>query len=381
MTADPGLALIVDMGFRSHCLPKTVSSYGTGARDYVGFCHKRGINPWPAEEVVYCGWLHILAARIQMQSMGVYTAGVRDSSILEGHGWNMTGNEFVRRTMRFLHRKYPSKEKGQKVPVTVGVLHKILPLLGGWPDMASMSLPDQVFATASVTGVSGFLRGGEFLESKKSDRQILLACDVQVRKVGERDALVVAVRQPKTRPWLSTVSVPCFENVYDDTFCVVRLWQEYSLRCPGFTAKGPAFLLNGRALSRDYMVRRTTELMAKANISFVDHRGNPMAVKAASWRSGAVCSAVKAKVSVPHIMGLGRWTSEAWKNYLLQAPLDLQTSAWSMWSDTSLLLAPANSGLEVADFDVGGFFSPHIARSINSKLGSLKIDVNCPPRG
>ena len=85
------------------------------------------------------------------------------------------------------------------------------------------------------------------------------------------------------------------------------------------------------------------------------------------------------KVSVPHIMGLGRWTSEAWKNYLLQAPLDLQTSASSMWSDTSLLLAPANSGLEVVDFDVDGFFTPHIVRSINSKLGRLKIDVNWAP--
>jgi hypothetical protein len=381
MKVDPELALAVDMGFKTHIRPKTISSYGTGARSYVQFMESRSLRPWPVTPVEYCGWLHTLPPRVQVPSMRVYKAGVRDASILEGHGWPMEGNEFVRRTMRFLERKFPSKPKGQKVPITVGVLYKILPLLDGWPDMSCMSAEDRVFAAASVIGLSGFLRGGEFLESKQSDRDVLLAMDVCLRLIGDRDAVVVLVRQPKTRPWLSTVAVPCFGNVFNDAFCPVRLWREYWSRCPEFGTKGvssPAFVLKGKPLSRDYMVTRTTSLMIAANVSFIDQKGDRMSVKAASWRSGAVCSAVQAGVPAQNIMFLGRWTSEAWKNYLLQAPSDLQGAACSMWADTSLRMVPATSGLLVAEFDVSGFFAPHIACDINSMLSVLGIDVNGP---
>lgn len=378
MRADPVLALDVNEGLVGCHVPGTTSSYTTGANDYLRYCSTRSLRPWEVDEIAYCGWLHITARRIKIKSLDMYMAGVRNASIMEGYGWALSKNEMVRRTIRFLKRKYPAQVKGKKVPVTVGVLGLILPLLPGWPDMARMSADDRVFASASVSAVAGFLRGGEFLSSPKSSRAIMKASDVSIRRVGNRMAQVLGVPQPKTRFWLKTESVPCFENTQDDTMCPVRLWQEYSARCPGLKPSGPAFLLRGKALDRNYMVLRTTALMRLANIAFVDHRGDPMDVKAASWRSGAVCSAVKAGVSVPHIMALGRWTSSAWENYLLQTPLDLQGSANSMWAGASLHLAPATSGLRVAEFDVGGFFTPYIADSINEELSSLKIDVNTP---
>jgi hypothetical protein len=246
--------------------------------------------------------------------------------------------------------------------------------------MSLMSADDRVFASASISAVCGFLRGGEFLSSKKSTRPILQARDITVRVVGTNRAQVIDVPQPKARWWIESESVPCFENTVDDTMCPVRVWEEYAIRCPALTANGPAFLLRGKALTRDYMVKRTTTLMVLANISFVDHKGVPMDVRAASWRSGAVCSAVKASISVPHIMALGRWSSSAWENYLLQAPMDLQGSANSMWASTSLPMAPATSGLRVVEFDTGGFFAPFITRSVNTDLSTLSIDINSPPQ-
>jgi hypothetical protein len=74
-------------------------------------------------------------------------------------------------------------------------------------------------------------------------------------------------------------------------------------------------------------------------------------------------------------MALGRWSSRAWENYLLHAPMDLQGSASSMWANASLQMAPATSGLRVVEFDVGGFFAPTIARSVNIDLSSLNINV------
>ena len=380
MSRDPALAMRVDTGLRSHYTVNTASSYDTGANDYVRFCRVRGLTPWPVDEVAFCGWLHVTADRIMMSSTGMYMAGVRNASILEGHGWDMTGNESVRRTIRFLRRKHPAKAKGQKVPITVGVLQRILPLLPNWPDMSRMSEDDRVFAAASVIGVAGFLRGGEFLAYPKSTRPGLKAHEISVRQMGDLDAVIVKVRQPKARWWLKDVSVPCFQNVTDDAICPVRLWQDYAARCPKIEPDGPAFLRRGHPLSRSYMVTRTTELMKLANISFVDNRGGTMNIKAASWRSGAACSAVQAHVSVPHIMALGRWSSEAWENYILQAPLDLQGPAGSMWAGARLQLTPTTSGLGLESFDVGGFFAPFIAQSLNNTMSVLGIDVNCPPR-
>jgi hypothetical protein len=120
MRADPLLALQVDVGLRTHCKPNTVSSYGTGAKDYLKFCRKRGITPWPVTEVEYCGWLHTLLTHIKIQSVGVYMAGVRDASILGGHAWEMTGNEFVRRTMRFLRTSTRWSQGARKCPLLWG---------------------------------------------------------------------------------------------------------------------------------------------------------------------------------------------------------------------------------------------------------------------
>ena len=359
MRADPRSAMTVDIGLRTHFTSSTASTYSTGARSYGAFCHNRSIPDYPVDPVTYCGWLHWQAKRILISSLGMYMAGVRNASILLDHGWALTGNESVRRTMRYLRKKYPAKAKGKKVPITVAVLRAILPLLPGWPDMAAMSPDDRVFAAASVVGVAGFLRGGEFLYSKRSVRKVLRVIDVCIRAIADKRALVVSVRQPKARWWLFEVDVPCFELEEDDTFCPVRLYEEYAMRCPSrttVTPKSPAFRLRGKPLSREYMVARTTALVLAAKVSFVDGKGVPMSVKSASWRSGAVCSAVAANVSVPHIMALGRWTSDAWKNYLLQAPLDLHGSAGSMWSSPNLQLMPSGSGLGVAEFDVGGFF-------------------------
>ena len=379
MQADPVLAGQVDAGLHEHYTSKTAGSYATAAAQYVGFCADRGLRPFPVNAVAYCGWLHVKARTVKVTSLRMYMAGVRDASLLGGHGWHLSGHDLVRRTMRFLRKKYPTKAKGKKVPITVAVLHRILPLLPGWPDMARMSAADRVFAAASVTAVVGFLRGGEFLAHSGSVRPALKRADVQIRSIGPKVALVVSVRQPKTRPWLASVDVPCFAHEGDDTFCPVRLYTEYATRCPWRKTGGKAaFLLGGKPLSRNFMVARTTELMAVARVSFVDSSGAPMPVRAASWRAGAVCSAVAAGVSVPHIMKLGRWTSDAWRNYLLQAPLDLHRSAGSMWMDPKLCVVPAVAALGVVEFDVGGFFAPTIKQNISRSMAPLSLDIDNP---
>jgi hypothetical protein len=373
MRADPALARAVDHGLRNHYVRTTASSYKTAANDYVTFCLARSLCPWPTDQVCFCGWLHVSARRLKMTSLSMYMAGVRDCSILLGHGWHLAGNEMVRRSLRYLKRKYPAKPKALKLPVTVAILSRILPLLAGWPDMAAMSPDDRTFACASVTAVAGFLRGGEFLASRKSVRPVLAAKDMAVKLIDGRRALVVSIPQPKAAWWMTHQSVPCFQITPDDTFCPVRLWEEYSARCPGFSPKGPAFILRGKPLTRDYMVSRTGALMVIAQVSFVDRSGAPMCVKAASWRSGGACSATSAGVPVPYIMILGRWSSSAWENYILQAPLCLQGSARSMWAAASHQ-PPVTRPSSVGDFNVTTLVSPWTISSVATDLMSLNLN-------
>ena len=372
MLVDPMLARLVDHGLRNHYLPGTASSYATAANDFLRFCAARGLAPWPVDQVTFCGWLHVTARRILMSSLETYMAGIRDRSILMGYGWDLSGNEMVRRSIRYLRRKHPAKPTALKVPITVEILTRILTLLAGWPDMAAMSPDDRTFACASVVAVSGFLRGGEFLSSRKSARAVLQAKDLVIRLVDGRRALVVNIPQPKTAWWLTHQSVPCFQ-LDDDTFCPVRLYEEYSARCPGFSPAGPAFLLRGKALDRDYMVLRTATLMRIAGVSFVDSSGKPMVIKAASWRSGGACSAAKAGVPVPYIMILGRWSSSAWEAYVLQAPLCLQGSARSMWA-AATQQPPAERPFSVVDFSVAALVSPFTTSSVCTDLSSLNIN-------
>lgn len=47
-----------------------------------------------------------------------------------------------------------------------------------------------------------------------------------------------------------------------DGFCSVRLWTGYELGCsPKLKGDGPAFCLEGKALTRDFMVARPEEVM------------------------------------------------------------------------------------------------------------------------
>ena len=172
-------------------------------------------------------------------------------------------------------------------------------------------------------------------------------------------AQVIDIPQPKTRWWLESERATCFTNDTNEAFCPVRLWLEYSSRRGQHKPSDPAFVLHGKALGRVYMVKRTTALMICVGMSFNDHMGAPMDVRAASWRSGAVCSAVSAGVSVPYIMIMGRWSSRAWENYVQQAPVDLQQVAQSLYNSN---LYPARS---VSGFDVHRLLGSTMDRAVS----------------
>ena len=115
----------------------------------------------------------------------------------------------------------------------------------------------------------------------------------------------------------------------------------------------PAFVLaDGSPLSKQWMLTRTSDLLAKAKVILTDSDGKIVPVRASSWRAGGVQSAKAAGVSDGVIMAMGRWTSAAWVNYLFAPGVDLRRAASRMWTSS----ASSPSTLVVGSFSPAGIF-------------------------
>ena len=342
--ADPILATMLGVGLTNHVVVNVRSSYATAAESYERFCTQRSLSPWPTDSIQVAAWLLDLADTVKPGSMQMYLAGVQYHQGLLNMPWTLLGDEMVRRTLRYLKRNFPSSGGVEKTAVSVGVLKAMLPLLPGWPDPDRMCHDDRAFAAASVIAVCGYLRGGEFLASPRSRRPILTNADVGIRSVGGTTAVVLSIRQAKATWWQEKSEVFCFAAVpgrCNREFCPVRLRANYLRLAPrsvrALSAQAPAFCTaNGKAITRQWMVMRTETMMTVAGMLVVDAAGRPTAVRAASWRAGAVRSAIDAGVPVPFIQASGRWKSAAWVAYLVGSSFDLQGAAQKSWARPAL---------------------------------------------
>jgi hypothetical protein len=326
----------VDIAISESVVESTRKGYASASKDYEAWCLARDLSPYPAEAITLCGWLIDLASHVQISSFGVYCAGVQYEQLMEGHAWSLGGDERIRRTIRWLKRTVTSTPRAPKMPITVDILRTIFPLLPGFPDLTKMAEGDRVFVVASLMGTMGFLRGGEFLSSTGSCRKLLMKSDVRIQAVSGRRALVISVKQPKARPWLKQVEIPIFAMPDNEEFCLVRIYGDYICTLGARSqCVRPALLMPGkgqRALTRDFMVKRTAQLVKLAGIRFVSPTGQELSVRASSWRAGAVRTAISAGVSEAIIKAWGRWSSSAWMKYLLELPTDMHLAAQAMWS-------------------------------------------------
>ena len=335
--ADPASAAAVLTSWTEYVLPGTRSSYASGVKKYVAWCGCRGLSPWPTDEALLCGWMHFLALTVKPTSMRMYLAAVRYQQGLEGFPWKLDGNDKVHRSMTYLKRKFPSGPQPFKFAVDLRTLQRVLRHIPGWPSPLGMSHNDRVFAAASLAAVCGFLRGGEFLFYPSSDRRTLRQGDVSVSgDIPSPRTLRLRIPQPKTMWWVKFSEV--FIHERPGVFCPVRWWCAVASYDPiQRSSSSPAFRLDdGSALSKVFMLRRTADLLAAAGIAIVDAKGVPTTVRAASWRAGAVKSAVAAGTPTHIIKSLGRWSSDAWQAYLQDSNVVLRAAVHEMWKSSSV---------------------------------------------
>ena len=312
-------------------------------KSYLEFCVAYGIDPWPATETILSAWVITLATYILVQSIPGYISGVRYTQRILGVAAPVDRHGYIACALRYVKREYGVHVKQSRFSLTMTVMRSILALLPGWPVMANLSHDDRMFAAASIIGLMGCLRGGEFLFSTNK-RPLLLFKHIKLRTDPVFQGVVVTIARPKAKWWQLEQDVRCFSVPGAGAFNAVKLFRAYrDLSTVPLSPDGPAFTTSaGRPLTRDAMVARTTALLKQAGIVQLDPDGAPCVVYSSSWRAGAVRSARDANLSDPIIMAWGRWSSSAWTSYLSKTAFDLRRAAASAWNFSEPTPHPAN---------------------------------------
>ena len=348
---DPVGARELSVALRNHVVSSTESGYQSAFKKYAKYMDNRDLQHFPAETTTMASFFLHAASSVGVKSLGHYSAAVQYYQGLQAdEPWACKGDEKMRRCMRYLKRKYPQKGKALKLSVSCAVLVKLIEFIPGFPNWMMMSHNDRAFIAASMIGVCGFLRGGEFLSYPGNKRPLLRKRDVRVELDGNTPVVQVSVIQPKNMWWLDSAEVTCFNpppgSTKCDTVTALRLyWNIAEMQGLPLSENGPAFPMeNGAPLSRDFMVSRTETLLGMAGIQVLDQAGKVAPVRAASWRAGGVRSAIDAGVSVPMIMVLGRWRSIAWESYFMQTKDDIRSAQVSMWRSEVTKSTPLRVG-------------------------------------
>jgi hypothetical protein len=282
----PAAAKMLEEAVETAIVPETRSSYATAVKAFEEWCGcNNNPSPFPVDRFWLGAWLRFQAMFVKVSSLRVYMAGIRwQHEIALGYEWVLDGDPFIRKVMRFLKKRYGAASKCIKVPISLDLVLLMAKRLPGWPKLEKMSHDDRVFLTATVVGVLGFLRGGEFFASPKSSRPLLL--HEQVGCVG--NSVRVSVVRPKAQWYDSDVPVRCFTPAEDcplDPVSLVSTMRELS---PVRLARGTAAfrLASGQPLSKKFMLDRSAKLLTECGVVFTDKVGRPVRVRASSWRSG-----------------------------------------------------------------------------------------------
>jgi hypothetical protein len=327
------------LGFSlSHAVvSSTVRNYDTATNSYLQWCDDVETTPWPIDQVRLSSYIVDSASKISVDTIYGYCSGLKFvQPMYTGCPWSLDGCVMVRQAMRFIKRKYGCSSPRVKFPICLKAIRVMLPLLPGWPNAQAMSHDDNLFACASLIATMAFLRGGEFLVTpdKESPRPVLLGRAVYSQAIAGVTTVVVSIPRPKNLWWEPDVEARCFSLPAQGEFDPLhRLLQYRRHSVVHLGPDDPAFrMADGSPLSRNWMVDRTSFLLAQAQVTAVDEMGRRLPIYASSWRTGGVKSATDVGLTGPMIMTLGRWRSQAWAAYTALDVKDLRRAAQSMWS-------------------------------------------------
>ena len=285
----------------------TRRSYSSAQQKFIDFCYTSGRLatsgcPCPADEWTLCLFATMLAESLRHSSIKVYLSAVRSLHIDQGFADPLINCLRLQRVVKGIKRLQGVKSSLTRLPVTPDILAVVRSSL----DLTAYD--DCMFWAACTLAYFGFLRSAEFTVPSTSSfdtRTHLAVADITVDSLVQPSCLRVHIKASKTDPFRQG----CFIYVGQGStvLCAIQAVLDY-LALRGKTP-GPLFLLsNGQPLSRQLVTDRLRSIIQSA--------GLPGNYSSHSFRIGAATMAAKAGLPDHLIQVLGRWRSDAYKQYI-----------------------------------------------------------------
>ena len=289
----------------------TRRTYSCAQEKFVNFCIMTGHlspygSPCPASEWTLCLFATFLADSLRHSSIKVYLSAVRSLHVDQGFPDPLENCLRLQRVVRGIKRSQGALPSRPRLPVSSNILRIIYSAI----DLKSFD--DVMFWAACLLAYFGFLRSAEFTVPSLSafnPSVHLSVSDVSVDVPLNPSCLQVFIKASKTDPFRKGCNI--LIGLGSPPLCAVQAVVSYLARRG--QRPGPLFLLeNGLPLTRSLVTDRLRAIVLSAGLSgdFSSH----------SFRIGAATSAVKAGVPDHLIQVLGRWKSDAYKQYIRTPP-------------------------------------------------------------
>ena len=285
--------------------------YSTAQEKFISFCYQSGRlassgSPCPADEWTLCLFVTMLAESLRHSSIKVYLSAVRALHIEQGFDDPLRNCLRLQRVMKGVKRTQGATPSVLRLPVTPEILRIVR------SGLVLSSFNDCMFWAACTLAYFGFLRSAEFTcpSLKSFDPAVHLTVqDISVDATDAPSCLQVFIKASKTDPFCQGCHV--YIGLGSGSLCAVQAVLNYLARRGD--GPGPLFLLdNGQPLTRQLVTDRLRDILQSAGVAgnFSSH----------SFRIGAATTAAQVGIPDHLIQVLGRWKSEAYKQYIRTPP-------------------------------------------------------------
>lgn len=256
----------------------------------------------------------MLAESLRHSSIKVYLSAVRSLHIDQGFADPLQNCLLLQRVTKGIKRDQGVASDAKRLPISPELLEIIQ------KSLLTSSFDDCMFWAACTLAYFGFLRSAEFTvpSLEKFDPTLHMSVeDVTVDSSSAPSCLRVRIKASKTDPFRQGCDI--YIGRGSSSVCAVRALLHY-LFLRG-NSSGPLFLFsNGQPLTRQRLTDRLRVILQTAGI--------PGNYSSHSFRIGAATMAAKVGIPDHLIQVLGRWRSDAYKQYI-RTPYEVILSASS----------------------------------------------------
>ena len=296
--------------------PATKRTYSTGKRRFISFCSTSGKRVLPATESGLLLFVsHLASNNISHTTIKTYLAAIRHMHVLAG-----MHTSFEEQLTPRLHLALKGVKRTQaianprraRLPITIQLMCGIKDHLSRQPH----SYSNIMLWAACCLAFFGFLRVSEFTvpcQGTYDPGTHLSLTDISLDNRDNPRLIAVFIKQSKTDPFRKGVAL--YLGATNHPVCPVTGVLPY-LALRG-DQPGPLFLTeDGKGLTRQALSVSLDQLFKTLQLQ-------PHNYNTHSFRIGAATTAAQANIPDRCIQVLGRWQSDAYKQYIRMKPREL----------------------------------------------------------